>query len=82
MPEQQEINDVWAKGKVIPNYDSNIWRKDVEGNVIKKSNHGKTIDYGWEIDHIIPLAKGGADTLANKQPLQWQANRKKSDKLK
>ncbi len=82
MTEQKEINDVWAKGRVIPDYDPNVWRHDIEGNVIKKINHGKTIEHGWEIDHIIPLSKGGADTLANKQPLQWEANRRKSDKLK
>ena len=35
--------------------------------------------YGWKIDHIKPVAKGGTDDLNNLQPLQWANNRHKSD---
>ncbi len=82
MAEQQEINDVWAKGRVILGYDSNVWRHDSEGKSIKKDEYGKTTEHGWEIDHIKPLSRRGADTLANKQPLQWLENRKKADKVR
>lgn len=34
-----------------------------------------------EIDHIIPLAKGGITTEENLQTLCWKCNRKKGSKL-
>jgi len=46
----------------------------------KYSDHGNTeAKYGWEIDHIKPLAMGGLDNIDNLQPLQWENNRKKGD---
>lgn len=50
---------------------------------------GQPIDYSlhylqpmaYVVDHIIPLAKGGADTLDNKQAAHRACNRTKSDKL-
>ena len=34
----------------------------------------------FTVDHIVPLNKGGADTLENKQAAHWLCNRLKSDK--
>jgi 5-methylcytosine-specific restriction endonuclease McrA len=50
---------------------------------------GLPIDYkahhldplSFTVDHTVPLAKGGADTLDNKQPTHRKCNRDKSDKL-
>lgn len=45
-----------------------------------KSQYGNVnSEYGWEIDHIKPVAKFGTDDLDNLQPLQWKNNRGKSD---
>ena len=40
-------------------------------------------NYGeyWEIDHIIPLNKGGSFHYTNTQPLSVEENRKKKDNL-
>jgi 5-methylcytosine-specific restriction endonuclease McrA len=40
-------------------------------------------NYGeyWEIDHIIPLSKGGSFHYTNTQPLTVEENRKKKDRL-
>jgi len=36
---------------------------------------------GFEVDHIIPISKGGQHTLSNLQYLTISENRKKSNKL-
>jgi 5-methylcytosine-specific restriction endonuclease McrA len=35
----------------------------------------------YVVDHIVPLAKGGSDTLENKQAAHRSCNRTKSDKV-
>lgn len=71
---------VWAKGRAIPNYDPSVWRHDICGAVMKFSEHGnRNSEYGWEIDHILPQARGGTDDMANLQPLNWANNSAKGD---
>jgi len=49
-------------------------------NEMKFSDYGNIkSNFGWEIDHIIPVANGGNDDLSNLQALQWRENRKKGD---
>jgi 5-methylcytosine-specific restriction endonuclease McrA len=54
---------------------------DVCGAVIDRAKYGNNEETGtgWEIDHIIPVSRGGTDDLSNLQPLQWQNNRRKGD---
>lgn len=35
----------------------------------------------WEVDHIIPLAKGGSHSVDNLQPLWMKDNRSKKDRI-
>ena len=71
---------VWKKGKIVGENDSNIFRKDACGAWMKFGQHGdRDATYGWEIDHIIPVVRGGTDALSNLQPLHWKNNAEKGD---
>ena len=75
--DEKTVEAVWRKATEIPGYPS--FRKDFCGAMIQREKHGKTEQYGWEIDHKKPVAKGGVDELDNLQPLQWENNRHKGD---
>jgi len=73
------LDSVWAKAKPVSGLDPVMWRADRCGALICRTYHGVEGNYGWEIDHIQPRAKGGRDDLQNLQPLHWRNNRHKAD---
>ncbi|NVJ99288.1 MAG: HNH endonuclease [Alphaproteobacteria bacterium] len=77
--DRSAIVAVWQKGRIIPGRDPNEYRLDMCGKTIRFAAYGHQNSYGWEIDHIVPLALGGGHELSNLQPLYWRNNRAKAD---
>lgn len=73
------IEAVWRKAHPLPTWDPAEHRVDVCGAPIRREAYGTNDELGWEIDHIIPVSRGGDDQLSNLQPLQWRNNRHKAE---
>lgn len=77
---QHILTAVWAKATMAPGYDMNVYRKDTCSALIAWGEYGnRDSQYGWEVDHIVPVTGGGSDQLSNLRPLHWKNNARKSD---
>jgi len=64
------------KREIIPtDVKEAVWRRDL-GKCVQCSSNEKL-----EFDHIVPVSKGGSNTVRNIQLLCEKCNRKKSDKI-
>lgn len=74
------IEEIWDKAIVVAGYDNTNIRKDACGAWIIRSHYGmRDSDFGWEIDHVYPVALGGDDTVINLRAMHWENNLSKGD---
>ena len=76
---EQMIDNVWQNASTEDGYNPDIWRKGFASAWIRRDLYGVQHPFGWEIDHLKPIANGGTDDLSNLQAVHWQNNRKKGD---
>ena len=70
----------WVAANEVPGHDPHLVRKDACGAWIQWDHYGnRGSDWGWEVDHITPVSKGGGDGLLNLRALHWKNNAAKQD---
>jgi hypothetical protein len=87
----EKILKVWDKAIIVEKItvegeqieiDTERYRQDVCSAWIEKDAYGDTEHpFGWEIDHCLPVAKGGTDHLDNLRPMHTKNNRSKGDEF-
>lgn len=78
---KETIQAVWEKAEYVSADNENKgFRKDQCVAWIRWNQYGKrNTSYGWELDRIKPVTKGGTDTLSNLRPLHWGNNASRQD---
>ncbi len=81
MATEDQKHKVWAQAATVRGKDPNLYRKDPYGKIMYKPSYGKVSAMGWEVDHIVPSARGGSNSTGNLQALNTSINRQKGASL-
>lgn len=74
------IKAVWENARAIDGYNPSLFRQDPCGAWIVFNKYGlRDNAYGWEIDHVYPVALGGDENIQNLRAMHWKNNASKAD---
>lgn len=77
---EDDIDKIWLTARKVDGMDANMVRKDPCGAWIVRDKYGHPEnEYGWEIDHIYPLALGGDDNPVNLRAMHCANARSKGN---
>lgn len=66
MFEQDILQQLWNKSRELEGMDPRLFRKDPCGAIIAWEQYEQqTSPFGWGVDHIYPVEKGGDDNIEN-----------------
>lgn len=67
------VESIWNRAAEMEGLDPKLFRKDAYGAVMARSQYGmRDSNFGWEIDHVYPIAMGGDDNIENLRAMQWE----------
>lgn len=75
--EEELIQQVWEKAVKIEGLDPALFRKDACGAIMSRNHFNQDSTFGWVVDHIYPVSKGGDDNLLNLRAMNIANDRSK-----
>ncbi len=74
----------WNNAQVVDPINERLgFRKDTCGAWVRRDDFQNfNSDFGWDIDYVVPKAKGGTDAPTNVRPLHWRNGQaRRTDRL-
>lgn len=74
------LNELWSKASKIDGLDPETFRKDACGAAMMRDKYEDlSSEFGWTVDFIYPIERGGDDNINNLRAMQWENARSKSN---
>lgn len=72
------LNELWKKASRIEGLDPDAFRKDACGAAMMRDKFGdRSSSFGWTVDFIFPIERGGDDNINNLRAMKWENARSK-----
>lgn len=73
--------EVYSESQVIELYGTlcHLCNEEIDFNASRRSGLGMNWENGFNVDHLVPISKGGSDTLENVRPSHSLCNIKKGN---